>query len=62
MSLLSSGEQALGSPRYREQGHPFPGMLCWPKGHGGRMTIGEVVEEIEQVAQKTILLPTATVI
>jgi Domain of unknown function (DUF5615) len=49
--VLSSDERALWRPkRYREQGHPFPGMLCWPQRHRDRMTIGEAVEEIERMA------------
>jgi hypothetical protein len=62
MSFSSSGGQALGRLKYREQGHPLPQHAVLAQGHGGRMTTGEVVEEIEQVVQKTILLPTATVI
>lgn len=51
--VLSSDERALWRPkRYREQGHPFPGMLCWPQRHRNRMTIGEAVETIEQIARE----------
>jgi hypothetical protein len=51
--VLSSDERALWRPkRYREQGHPFPGMLCWPQRHRARMTIGEAVEAIEELAQE----------
>lgn len=49
--VLSSDERALWRPkRYREQGSPFPGMLCWPHRHRARMAIGEVVEALETIA------------
>ena len=49
--VLSSDERALWRPRrYREQGQPFPGMLCWSQRHRDRMTIGEAVEVLEQLA------------
>jgi hypothetical protein len=51
--VLSSDERALWRPkRYREQGHPFPGMVCWPQRHRNRMTIGEAIEALEQLAQE----------
>ncbi|MFP5287931.1 MAG: DUF5615 family PIN-like protein [Thermoanaerobaculia bacterium] len=51
--VLSSDERALWRPRkYREQGQPFPGMACWPQRHRGRMTIGQAVEELEQMARE----------
>jgi len=51
--LLSSDERALWRPkRYREQGQPFPGMLCWPQRHRDRMTIGEAVEVLERMARE----------
>ena len=51
--VLSSDERALWRPkRYREQGQPFLGMLCWPQSHRSRMTIGEAVEAIERVARE----------
>jgi hypothetical protein len=51
--VLSSDERALWRPRqYREQGHPFPGMACWPLRHRGRMTIGQAVDALEQMAQE----------
>jgi hypothetical protein len=49
--VLSSDERALWRPKkYREQGHPFPGMACWPQRHRSRMTIGDAVEALEQLA------------
>lgn len=49
--VLSSDERALWRPKkYRAQGHPFPGMLCWPQRHRDRMTIGEAVEALERMA------------
>lgn len=51
--VLSSDERALWRPqRYREQGRPFLGMACWPQRHRSRMTIGEAVEELEQMARE----------
>jgi uncharacterized protein DUF5615 len=51
--VLSSDERALWRPRrYCEQGQPFPGMLCWPHRHRGRMTIGEAVEVVERIAEE----------
>jgi hypothetical protein len=51
--ILSSDERALWRPKkYREQGDPFPGMVCWPQRHRSRMTIGEAVEALEQLAQE----------
>jgi hypothetical protein len=35
---------------YRAQGHRFTGMVCWPKHHRDRMTIGEAVEALERLA------------
>jgi hypothetical protein len=49
--VLSSDERALWRPQqHREQGDTFPGMLCWPQRHRDRMTIGEAVEALEQMA------------
>jgi Domain of unknown function (DUF5615) len=49
--VLSSDERALWRPRiYREQGLPFLGMLCWPQRHRDRMSIGEAVAVLEQMA------------
>lgn len=49
--VLSSDERALWRPRrYREQGRSFAGMLCWPKRHRDRMTVGEAVEVLERIA------------
>jgi uncharacterized protein DUF5615 len=49
--VLSSDERALWRPKkYREQGQPFPGMLCWPQRHRHHMAIGEAVEVIERMA------------
>lgn len=49
--VLSSDERALWRPRkYREQGQPFPGMLCWPQRHRHHMTLGEAIEVLEQIA------------
>jgi len=49
--VLSSDERALWRPkRYREQGQPFVGMVCWPQRHRDQMTIGEAVEALEQLA------------
>jgi|GEM_PF-2533636 len=51
--VLSSDERALWRPKkYREEGQPFRGMLCWPKRHRDQMTIGEAVEVIERIAQE----------
>lgn len=51
--VLSSDERALWRPKtYREQGHPFPGMACWPQRHRSRMTIGDAVEQLEQMARE----------
>lgn len=51
--VLSSDERALWRPRrYREQGHPFRGMVCWPQRHRDRMTLGEAVEALELMAQE----------
>ena len=51
--VLSSDERALWRPkRYREQGQPFLGMLCWPHRHRDRMTIGEAVEAIGRIAEE----------
>lgn len=51
--VLSSDERALWRPRrYREQGHPFLGMACWPQRHRDRMTIGEAVEALEGMAEE----------
>ena len=48
--VLSSDERALWRPkRYREQGEPFLGMLCWPQRHRDRMTIGEAVEAVKRI-------------
>ena len=49
--VLSSDERALWRPQqHREQGDPFPGMLCWPQRHRDHMTIGEAVEALERMA------------
>jgi Domain of unknown function (DUF5615) len=49
--VLSSDERALWRPgKYREQGQPFRGMVCWPQRHRSRMTIGEAVEALDQMA------------
>ena len=49
--VLSSDERALWRPKkYREQGQPFRGMLCWPHRHRDHMTIGEAVEALEAMA------------
>jgi|SRR6185295_784846 len=49
--VLSSDERALWRPRiYREQDLPFLGMLCWPQRHRDRMSIGEALEVLEQMA------------
>jgi Domain of unknown function (DUF5615) len=51
--VLSSDERALWRPRkYREQGQSFLGMACWPQRHRSRMTIGQTVEALEQMAQE----------
>jgi hypothetical protein len=51
--VLSSDERALWRPRQsRERGELFPGMLCWPKRHRDRMTIGQAVEALEQIAEE----------
>src|SRR6186997_2122031 len=51
--VLSSDERALWRPKkYRAQGHPFPGMACWPQRHRSRMTIGEAVEALEQMTRE----------
>ncbi len=51
--VLSSDERALWRPKkYREQGRSFLGMACWPQRHRGRMTIGEAVEALEQMARE----------
>lgn len=48
--VLSSDERALWRPkRYREQGRPFPGMLCWPHRHRDRMTLSEAMDAIEEI-------------
>lgn len=48
--VLSSDERALWRPKkYREQGRPFPGMLCWPQRHRNRMTLGEAVDALEAI-------------
>jgi len=50
-AVLSSDERALWRPRkYREQGYPFVGMVCWPQRHRDRMTIGEAIEALERMA------------
>jgi hypothetical protein len=51
--VLSSDERALWRPKkYREQGLPFLGMACWPQRHRIRMTIGEAVEALSEMAQE----------
>lgn len=51
--VLSSDERALWRPRrYREQDQPFLGMACWPQRHRSRMTIGQTVEALEQMAEE----------
>jgi hypothetical protein len=49
--VLSSDERALWRPKkYREQGHSFLGMVCWPQRHRDHMTVGEAVEALDQMA------------
>jgi hypothetical protein len=49
--VLSSDEAALWRPRQaREQGAPFPGMVCWPHRDRAVMTIGDAAEALEQMA------------
>jgi hypothetical protein len=51
--VLSSDERALWRPRkYLEQGSAFPGMVCWPQSHRDRMSIGEAVEALEEMAEE----------
>ena len=51
--VLSSAERARWRPkRYRERSEPFAGMVCWPQRHRSRMTIGEAIEALEQMAQE----------
>jgi hypothetical protein len=51
--LLSSDEKALWRPKkWREEGRPFKGMLCWPQRHHWRMSVGDVVRAMEALAEE----------
>jgi hypothetical protein len=50
---LTRDERALRLPKaWATQGRPFTGMLVWPQRHRKRMTVGEVVQFLEALADE----------